>query len=43
MRNVWNNRGRSAYIELKRGWIKCVIEANLANQDLDIRVMNGLL
>jgi len=43
IRKLWNNRVKSASKELRRGWIKCVIETHLANQDLYIRVMNGLL
>jgi len=43
IRKLWNNRVKSASKELRRGWIKCVLETHLANQDLYIRVMNGLL
>lgn len=43
VRKLWNNRVKSASKELRRGWIKCVLETHLANQDLYLRVMNGLL
>lgn len=43
VRKLWNKRVHHAPKELKRGWIKCVLETHLANQDLYIRVMNGLL
>jgi hypothetical protein len=43
IRKLWNKRVKSASKELRRGWIKCVIETHQANQDLYIRVMNGLL
>jgi hypothetical protein len=43
IRKLWNKRVKSASKELRRGWIKCVLETHLANQDLYIRVMNGLL
>lgn len=43
VRKLWNNRVKSASKELRRGYIKCVLETHLANQDLYIRVMNGLL
>ena len=43
VRKLWNNRVKSASKELRRGWIKCVLETHQENQDLYIRVMNGLL
>jgi len=43
VRKLWNNRVKSASKELRRGWIKCVIETHLANQDLYLRVMCGRL
>lgn len=43
VRKLWNKRVKSASKELRRGWIKCVLETHQANQDLYIRVMNGLL
>lgn len=42
-RKLWNKRVHDAPKALRRGWIKCVLETHLANQDLYIRVMNGLL
>ena len=39
VRKLWNKRVKSASKELRRGWIKCVLETHLANQDLYIRVM----
>lgn len=43
IRKLWNKRVKSASKELRRGWIKCVLETHLANQDLYIRVMCGRL
>jgi hypothetical protein len=43
VRKLWNKRVHHATKELRRGYIKCVLETHLANQDLYIRVMNGLL
>ena len=43
VRKLWNKRVHHAPKALRRGWIKCVLETHLANQDLYIRVMNGLL
>lgn len=43
IRKLWNKRVKSASKELRRGWIKCVLETHQANRDLYIRVMNGLL
>lgn len=43
VRKLWNKRISNASRELKRGWIKCVLEAHIANQDLYIRVMCGRL
>ena len=43
VRKLWNNRVKSASKELRRGWIKCVLETHQANQDLYIRVMCGRL
>ena len=43
IRKLWNKRVHHAPKALKRGYIKCVLETHLANQDLYIRVMNGLL
>ena len=43
VRKLWNKRVKSASKELRRGWIKCVLETHLANQDLYIRVMCGRL
>jgi len=43
IRKLWNKRVKSASKELRRGWIKCVLETHLANQDLYIRVMSGRL
>ena len=43
IRKLWNKRVHHAPKSLKRGYIKCVLETHLANQDLYIRVMNGLL
>ena len=40
---LWNKRVHHAPKALKRGYIKCVLETHLANQDLYIRVVNGLL
>ena len=43
VRKLWNKRVKSASKELRRGWIKCVLETHLANQDLYLRVMCGRL
>jgi len=43
MRKLWNKRLKYAPKALRRGYIKCVLERHLANQDLYIRVMNGML
>lgn len=43
VRKLWNKRISFASKELKRGWIKCVLETHLSNQDLYIRVLNGLI
>ena len=43
VRKLWNKRVKSASKELRRGWIKCVLETHLANRDLYIRVMCGRL
>ena len=43
IRKLWNKRVHLAPKALKRDYIKCVLETHLANQDLYIRVMNGLL
>lgn len=43
IRKLWNKRVKSASKELRRGWIKCVLETHQANQDLYIRVMCGRL
>jgi len=43
IRKLWNKRVHHAPKALRRGWIKCVLETHLANQDLYLRVMNGLL
>ena len=43
IRKLWNKRVHHAPKALRRGYIKCVLETHLANQDLYIRVMNGLL
>jgi len=43
IRKLWNKRVKSASKELRRGWIKCVLETHLANQDLYLRVMCGRL
>lgn len=43
IRKLWNKRVHHAPKALRRGWIKCVLETHLANQDLYIRVVNGLL
>ena len=43
VRKLWNKRVSNASKELRRGWIKCVLETHLANQDLYLRVMCGRL
>jgi len=43
IRKLWNKRVHHAPKALRRGWIKCVLETHLANQDLYIRVMCGRL
>ena len=43
VRKLWNKRVHHAPKALRRGWIKCVLETHLANQDLYIRVMCGRL
>lgn len=43
VRKLWNKRVKSASKELRRGWIKCVLETHQANQDLYLRVMCGRL
>ncbi|NBQ17644.1 hypothetical protein EBU24_04975 [bacterium] len=43
IRKLWNKRVKSASKELRRGWIKCVLETHQANQDLYLRVMCGRL
>ena len=43
VRKLWNKRVKSASKELRRGWIKCVLETHQANQDLYLRVMFGKL
>jgi hypothetical protein len=43
VRKLWNKRVHHAPKQLRRGWIKCVLETHKENQDLYIRVMNGLL
>ena len=43
IRKLWNKRVHHAPKQLRRGWIKCVLETHLANQDLYLRVMCGRL
>ena len=43
VRKLWNKRVHHAPKQLRRGWIKCVLETHLANQDLYLRVMCGRL
>jgi hypothetical protein len=43
VRKLWNKRVHHAPKALRRGWIKCVLETHLANQDLYLRVMCGRL
>ena len=39
VRKLWNKRVKSASKELKRGWIKCVLETLEADQQFYVDVM----
>lgn len=43
VRKLWNKRVSSASKELKRGWIKCVLESLEADKDFYVGVMSNNL
>ena len=43
VRKLWNKRVSSASKELKRGWIKCVLESLEADKEFYVNVMSNNL
>ena len=41
VRKLWNSRVKNAPKELRRGWIKCVLETHHSNRELYLSVMRG--
>ena len=41
VRKLWNRNVKNAPKELRRGWIKCVLETHRQNRDLYLSVMRG--
>jgi len=41
VRKLWNKNIKMASKELKRGWIKCVLETHHQNRDLYLTVLRG--
>ena len=41
VRKLWNKRVHHAPKELRRGWIKCVLETHRQNRDLYLTVLRG--